>query len=157
MRSICAAFKDNEEPEVCRQLGSAECAVGAWGWEFCQGKEHRDVHRTRCVESFMSFDCLCGPGYEDMPKADGSGVLCVDINECKRWAPCGDDGRTACHNNEGSYTCALTPLPLTRHEWAAVAELIALAVRSWLITPGTTHLELLAPQQQFDRQRCSQP
>lgn len=119
LSAICSAFVDNEEPEICTSLGASECDPGAWGTKFCLGSEHRDVHRTTCVETFMSFDCVCGDGFEEMPKADGKGVVCIDVDECQRWAPCDPrvadkataSKRFACHNLEGSYECAANCSP----------------------------------------------
>ncbi|XP_039223595.1 uncharacterized protein LOC120319161 isoform X1 [Crotalus tigris] len=58
----------------------------------------KDVSKT-CQGSREERDCRCNPGFE------GSGVHCVDINECQRKTatPCLAEAK--CLNTYGSYSC----------------------------------------------------
>ncbi|XP_050313522.1 fibrillin-2-like [Anthonomus grandis grandis] len=51
----------------------------------------------RCINTLGSYRCVCNKGY----RSDGSGLNCIDINECEK-SPC----QFTCQNTEGSFSCS---------------------------------------------------
>ena len=65
-----------------------------------------------CENLFMSYRCLCRPGYKH---ADSEQKVCVDVDECENGNLVCRDG--ICRNNEGGFTC-ICPRGMTYNDRA---------------------------------------
>lgn len=55
------------------------------------------AEEASCLGATGAPACVCNPGFT------GDGLSCVDIDECKSYAPC--DALAVCVNSPGSYSC----------------------------------------------------
>ncbi|GMH34205.1 hypothetical protein BSKO_02039 [Bryopsis sp. KO-2023] len=111
MRAICSGFPLGEEPDVCIKewVSENECQDGEIGHMTCSNSTNTKDGRTSCKNTFAGFECVCGEGYLQVVKDDGS-LECMDINECssadlmEKYEDCRCE-RCACHNTKGSFHC----------------------------------------------------
>lgn len=108
VKAICAAYPDHREPAFCRAAGAPDCTAGGAGTAQCA--RNAAMHRSRCLDTFMGFDCLCDVGYTATQNEVGE-ASCVDVNECVVADPCdlANNPRSACHNTQGSFRCGPAP------------------------------------------------
>jgi len=84
-----AGFEPNFNSTECIDVD--ECSRGLHN---CSGGSNN------CINFFGGFECLCGPGFQDL------GFGCVDINECANGFNCGNG---FCSNFIGSFECVCDP------------------------------------------------
>eukprot|EP01025_Chloroclados_australasicus_P029285 TRINITY_DN29217_c0_g1_i1.p1 TRINITY_DN29217_c0_g1~~TRINITY_DN29217_c0_g1_i1.p1 ORF type:complete len:500 (+),score=54.18 TRINITY_DN29217_c0_g1_i1:716-2215(+) len=104
MKAICSAFEDGLEPKVCNFVAKTDCQPGQEGLEVCSNSYNSEHGTTKCVDTFMGYECVCEEGKMAV-QTQGDEIFCQDVNQCTSLNTGCDCERCACVNKEGTYEC----------------------------------------------------